>query len=408
MSNINKLFKYYKKNKSLGIDVNDNYMKLYEKFFYMKSNQIGGSDVKNCINAIEANLELYSPQIAGDSSDIWPLITKNWEKTNMLGIKDKKNPNINFLFVPNKIKKIDRPILGRGTFTAVYELKNNFDKTDLTTYILRLYVRDVGISTKHMVYNEKIINEYRLFSKYLIKIYYYGELQIIDDKFKYIPNDTNMDLDKYKFEENTPTLYKFDHIITKLYNTPSFNEKYYVIGLTNIQKYTFLYNNIVMLYDLTTNKSFHADYKIGNVGWDDDKNMDVILIDYDIDTIQHVDNLNNKFTINNGYVTSIRFPSTYIPEFIKHNNGIKAVPLEQYSKYSIGGLHNIIKVLAIEFNESVIDLPPNLVNSQKIRKIYTSNLSASLNLLSKNYDDIPEYSEMLAILGWLYLNKKIV
>jgi len=342
MSNLNKLNKYYIKNKLLG----------------------GNYDVKG----IETNLELYSPQIAGDSTNIWPLITKNWKKTNMLGIRDKNNSNIDFLFVPNNQGKIDEPILGRGTFTAVYQLKNNNNKTDTTNYILRLYTRDLGLSDKHMVYNEKIRNEYKLYDKYLINIFYYGELVIIDEKFNYTSNN-NMKLDTYQFIPNTQKKYNFDHIITKVYKTPSFNDKYYVIGLSNMQKYTFLYNNLVMLRDLVNNKSFHADYKIGNVGWDDDAKMDVILIDYDIDTIQHIDNLNNKFVIYNNKVTSIRFPSTYIPEYIRDGQGIKSVPLEQYIKYSIGGLYNIIQVLAIQFNEKEIDLPQNLVECQKIKII---------------------------------------
>jgi hypothetical protein len=402
MTNLNKLNKYYKKNKLLGIDINNNYMKLYREYSTLTYNQSGGS---NNIG-IETNLELYSPQFAGESSNIWPLISKNWKKNNILGIRDIHNSNINFLFVHNNQGKIDEPILGRGTFTAVYQLKNEVDKSDLTKYILRLYMRDTHISEKHMVYNEKIINEYNLYRKYLIKIYYYGDLKIIDQEFKY-NNNRNMNLDTYKFKENTQKMYNFDHIITKVYNTPTFDDTYHVIGLTNIQKFTFLYNNLVMLYDLHNQKSFHADYKIGNVGWDDNTKMDVILIDYDIDTIQHVDNLNHKFIIHNGYVTSIKFPSTYIPDFIKDGNGIKSVPLEQYRKYSIGGLHNIMQVLNIEFTEKEIELPVDLVSAQKIKKINTSQLGKSLNLLTKDYNDIPEYSEMLAIFGWLYLNKKV-
>jgi hypothetical protein len=162
-----------------------------------------------------------------------------------------------------------------------------------------------------------------------------------------------------------------------------------------------------MLHELEKNKSFHADYKIGNVGWDDSETMNVILIDYDIDTIQNVDKLNNKFVLKNGYVTSIKFPSTYIPEYIKKDIGIKSVPIEQYIKYSIGGLNNIIRVLNIKFIEEIINLPI-LVANQKIKKINTSKLGTSLNLLSKNYDDIPNYTEIIAILGWLYLNNKIV
>jgi hypothetical protein len=401
MSNLNKLNKYYNKNKIIGIDINNNFVKLYNE--YIMKNQIGG----NISIGIETNMKLYSPQIAGESYNIWPLITKNWSKTNMLGIKDKNNSNIDFLFVPNNLGKIDVPILGRGTFTAVYELKNNYNKSDSTKYILRLYVRDLGISNKHMIYNKKIINEYSLYSKYLIKVYYYGNLEIIDESFKYTSSNQDINLDTYKFNVGSQVKYNFDHIITKVYKTPKFDTNYYVLELKNIQKYRFLYNNIVMLSDLANNKSFHADYKIWNVGWENDDTMNVILIDYDMDTIQNVDKLNNKFVIHNGYVTSIRFPSTYIPEYIKEGTGIKSVPLDQYIKYSIGGLHNIINVLNIKFNESIIDLPPNLINNQKITKIYANDLGRSLNLTSKDYDDIPKYSEMLVILGWLYLNKKI-
>lgn len=402
MSNLYKLHKYYNKIKLLDIDINDNYLNSFKEF--STPIQSGGS---NIINAIQTNLELYSPQHAGDSSNIWPLITKNWQKTNMLGIRDKNKSNIDFLFVPNNEGKIDKPILGRGTFTAVYQIKNNYNKSDQTKYILRLYTRDIDILNKHMLFHQKIQDEYKLFSKYLIKIFYYGELHIIDDKFKYTSNDRDMNLDQYKFIPNTQTKYNFDHIITQVYKTPQFDERYNIIGLTNFQRYTFLYNNVVMLYELANKKYFHADYKITNIGWDDNSKLNVILIDYDIDTIQHLDNLNNKFVIYNGYVNSIKFPSSYIPEYIKSGNGIKSVPFEQYGKYSIGGLTNIIEVLAIKFTESEIEIPYNLVKLQKIKKIDTRNLNKSFNLLSTNYNDIPEYSEILAILGWLYLNKKV-
>jgi hypothetical protein len=376
-------------------------MKLYKE---LSNIQTGGYNTFGT----DTNLELYSPQVAGDSEDIWPLITKNWKKTNSLGIRSITNPEtINFLFIPNNQDKIDEPILGRGTFTAVYQLKNEHDKSDSTKYILRLFSRDSKLSDKHMIHNEKTMNEYKLYEKYLIKIFYYGGLKVTDQKFKYTHNNQNMNLDNYEFIPNTKKEYNFDHIITKIYKMPVFDKNYYIVNLTNLQKYLFLYNNVVMLNELFKNKSFHADYKIGNVGWDNSKNMNVILIDYDIDTIQHVDKLNTKIIINNGIVTSIRFPSTYIPEFIKNGNGIKSVPVDQYLKYSIGGLNNVINLLNIHFTKKDVNLPSNLVKHPKIKKIETSYLSKSLNLQSKNYDDIPDYDEIIAILSWLYINHLI-
>jgi len=352
-------------------------------------------------SGVETELELYIPQFAGESQNIWPIITKQWKSNYTLGIKSKNDASINFLFVPNNKGKIDEPILGRGTFTAVYELKNEHDKTDLTKYILRIYERDLNISSKHMNYNEKIKYEYENYTKYMLKLYYYGELKIVDEKFDYLKNDT------YKFIPGTQKKYNFDYVITKVYNTPVFDKKYNLIGLSNIQKFSFLFNNVNMLNNLAKNNSFHADYKIGNVGWEFDADMNVILIDYDISTIQKLDKLNHQIKVNNGYVTGIEYPSTYIPEYLKMGKGIKSIPVEQYIKYSIGGLNNIIKVLNIEFTDEQIVLPPNITRSQKITKLITNDLGKSLNLSSPNYDDIPDYDEIITILGWLFINKKI-
>lgn len=268
----------------------------------------------------ETNMMLYIPQLqhAGESENIWPIITNNWKKNYTLGIKSTNDSTVNFLFVPNNKNKVDEPILGRGTFTAVYKLKNEYDKKDPIDYVLRIYTRNLDISPQHMMHNDKIANEYKNYTKYMSIVYYYGILTIIDGEFEYNKSKTDSNLDKYTFKPNTQKTYNFDYIITKVYNTPSFDKKYYVIDLSNLQKFFFLYNNVVMLYDLYKNNSFHADYKIGNVGWEDNKKMNVILIDYDIDTIQKVDNLNHEIIINsNGYISSIKYPSTYIPEFLK-------------------------------------------------------------------------------------------
>ena len=193
-------------------------------------------------------------------------------------------------------------------------------------------------------------------------------------------------------------------MITKVYNTPKFDSNYHVIELTNIQKFTFLYNNIIMLNELSMNNSFHADFKLGNVGWEDSNKMNVILIDYDIDTIQKLDNMNKTITVNNGVVTEINFASTYIPEYIKvNNNTIRSLPLEQYIKYSIGGLYEIIKKLNIKYNFSTV----NIDFSDKIKVLDANDMGKSLNLLNKNFDSIPTYDEMITIFNWLYKSNLI-
>ena len=85
------------------------------------------------------------------------LITKIWKDQNkQLGIRDKnKKSKLNFIIDSQNIYKIDAPIFGRGGFTAVYKLKNLNDATDMTEYILRIFER---VSEKHIMYNEKIIN----------------------------------------------------------------------------------------------------------------------------------------------------------------------------------------------------------------------------------------------------------
>ena len=370
-----------------------------------QENKVNNSDIWK---GREVELQLYIPQIAGESENIWPIITKNWKKTKLLGIKNNTDSTINFLFVPNNIGKNDEPILGRGTFTAVYELKNEYNQKDLTKYILRLYERDLDISNEHMMHNSKIESEYNNYGKYLIKNFYYGEFKIYENEFKYIMNNRNSDLDMYKFLPNMKQ-YKFDYIITKIYNTPTFDNYYHVTDLTNMQKFAYLYNNIVMLDDLAKNNSFHADYKIENIGWENPEKMNVILIDYDIDTIQSLNSTNKKIVIDkNGNVTSLLFPSTFIPEYIKTNNSILSIPYQKYIKYSVGGLNQIIKTLNISFNTQFVKLPSTV---EVVGKIYTLNLqdlSTSLQLTSKNYDKIPTYSEMRIILNWLFISKLVV
>ena len=164
-----------------------------------------------------------------------------------------------------------------------------------------------------------------------------------------------------------------------------------------------------MLNTLSKNNSFHADYKIGNVGWEDPLKMNVILIDYDIDTIQQLNNTNSKIGIKNGLVTSIYFPSTFIPEYLKNGDNIKSVPVEQYIKYSIGGLNQIIQTLNISITQKTIKIPENLAPTRNITTLNLNDLGTSLHLTNPNYDLIPTYDEILNILLLLknYINNDV-
>jgi hypothetical protein len=384
---------------------NENQIKIQNQI--KNQNQIQNqNEIKNEINHVnqylnyipnlgtETELELYIPFSGGDSSEIWPIISENWKKEHKLGIRSKTNPRINFEFILNHLGKIDEPILGRGTFTAVYQLRNISNTYDTTKYILRLYMRDSSISDKHMNHNEKIKNEYNIFSQYMIKNYYFGELKIKDNQFNY---DSKKDI--YNIIPNTLKNYNFDYVITKVYETPKFDKFGYVTGLTNKQKFKFLYENVLMLYELELNNSFHADYKIANVGYEDSNKMNVIAIDYDIATIQPVTYTNPKMKENkNGIVIGISFPSTYIPEYLKDGKGIKAIHLEKYIKYSVGGLYNIFKVLNIQYSFNTIQY--NL-NHRNIYVLNSKDIGYSLHLTNPNYDLIPSYYEIINALLFL-------
>ena len=354
---------------------------------------------------INTNIELYIPELqsqdGGEARDIWPIITDNWKQHYSLGIKSIESDILNFKIIPNNIDKNDEPILGRGAFTAVYKVKNVKYPDDNTEYIFRLYLRDEKLSSQHMMYEQKIITEYNRYNEYLPKIFYYGELHINYYKYRYIDGKYPSN-DSYKINKNQPTTFNFDYVISKIYNVATFDKMNYVSGLTNLQKFTFLHNNLIMLNKLTDNNTFHGDYKITNVGWENSTKMDVILIDYDVDTIQVCDNSNIKFKLrSNGDATGFLFASTYLPQYLKNGNKLKTIPESKYIKYSVGGLVEIIDVLNIQFTIDFINLPSKL-HYKKIKNLNLNKLSDTLYLNSDNYDEIPMYNEIINILMYLY------
>jgi len=362
---------------------------------------------------LDTNIELYIPQKGGESDSIWPLISNLWNEKKSLGIRSiDKSKNLNYIIEPKNVGKIDEPILGRGTFTAVYKIKNGSNLNDKTEYILRIYERDLNLSPYHFMYNKKIMNERIFYNNYSYRVYNFGELNMNYKQFSFINNKDGEKTDKYIFS-NKDKNYNFDYIITKTYNTPIYDKDYNITNITNMQKFMFLYNNISMLNKMYLNQDFHADYKIDNVGWESNDTMNVIWIDYDDGTVQKAHNDNDNFNLISNKVKNYYFASTYIPEYLKNinydedkefdentNNSVKQMPLSAYNMYSVGGLANIIYYLDIKFTKSKIILPANLY-FKKIRSINTHKLSTSLYLDNTNLDLIPTYEDMLKILDYI-------
>jgi len=396
----------------------------YEKYLKYKMKYI---NLKGGILGKELDLEIYSDQKVdlpknntvikknkkgGYSDNIWPVISNEWKKKNNLSIKSSVDPTVNFSIVEHHSDLNDLPILGRGTYTAIYELKNKNDLTDTTNYILRLYLRDFEISDDHLLKTQKIKDEYTKYHNYLIYIYYYGSIKCRSNTFEYVENEEDSKQDNYVINKDEFTDYEFDYIITKKYYMPSLNDDYVVDNITNKQKFLFLKNNIKMLQTLQDNNTFHADYKIENVAWENSQTMNVIMVDFDEKTLQVADESNENFIMEDGSLSDKNFYPTYMPKYLlvdsEDEDGEPTTNYDfnpdTYIKLSIGGLVNIIDCLDIKFTEKSIKLSDELVEElakRKIKRINTENLSTSLHLDSLKYDLIPRYQEILRILDFI-------
>lgn len=342
------------------------------------------------------DFEINNYQGAGTSDDIWPIITdyyKSYKKNiSIIGKNDKSNL---FKFIPMNIDSLTEPILGKGTYTAVYLIKDINKKINDNSdkYILRIYIRDDNNNTSNMFKYKKVLDEYGIFKEYMAKIYFYGSL--------YKPRDQR----PLSIIENRIPL-PFDCNITKIYNTLS---KKNVHLLSNKQKLKFVLQNIKMLNALASNGYIHCDYKLDNVAYDNPDEMNVILIDYDITTLQQLVKTNKliQFTHDN-MVNTIVVSSTYPPMYISNNLELKypinvffKLPLSKWDKYSIGGLIDIINTLNIKYNFDTIKIPPELSNG-KVDVLMSRHIVHFLKLNDTTYDTIPTYKELYNIFTYLY------
>lgn len=345
---------------------------------------------------INEDFEIYNYQGAGYSDDIWPIISDYYnsfgKKISIIGKDDTSNL---FSIIPYNVNSQSEPILGNGTYTAVYMIKDiNSTINDSTyKYILRIYVRDDKNSNRNMFDYEKVKEEFKTFEKYMAKIYFYGSL--------YKPRD-RYPISKYSLP--------FDLNITKVYNTLSTRN---VDSLSNKQKIKFLLQNIKMLYTLASNNYIHCDYKLDNVAYENPDEMNVILIDYDITTLQQLVPTNKLISFYDNKVYTMNVSSSHPPMYISNNlplqfpiNVFFKLPLSHWDKYSIGGLVDIIKNLNIKYNFETIKLPPKLSNG-KILVLMSQHIIHYLRLNETTYDTIPTYSELYNIFSYLYENNLV-
>lgn len=348
---------------------------------------------------IYEDLEIHYDQGAGDSDDIWPIITNYYKSYGQkLRFFGKNNRTNVFKIIPNNVGNKIEPILGKGTYTAVYVIYDQNKKINdnySNNYILRLYARESNYNTNNMFDYQKVKDEYNLFEQYMAVIFLYGSIFEPGVSFPISIDNSN----------------PLDYNITKIYNTLSYKS---IAKLTNKQKIKFLLENIKMLDYLASNNYIHCDYKIDNIAYDDPETMNVVLIDYDITTLQPLVQSNPKFTFDdNNNVNALYVSSTYPPTYIRGSSPIEfpvnveyKLPLQQWDKYSIGGLVDIIESLNITYNFSKITLSPGLTNG-KIRDLISSNVVDSLKLNSINYKSIPTYKQLYDIFRYLNNNNYI-
>ena len=357
--------------------------------------------VPNAWKGRNLNIELYKPKFGGSANEIWPLLSMKWSEgaVRKLGIRGKTDRTVDFEIVGKNLSKQSAPMFARGTYTAIYEMKNT-NPSDTQGYILRIYKRE---SRTHLVDDPKIESEFKKYSDNLIKIFYYGTIDINSGQFA-LGSDTDEkgNISNY-FKIGTKQLnYNFDFIITKKYNTLQLSGYPEVIinaDFTNVRKFEYLYENVVMLEKMQADKIFHSDYKPPNIGYDN-PNTKPVLIDYDFTTLLLATNP-NIYQNNGGYIDFIFPTSPYIePEYIKNKqvSYITRYP-ELFIKYSVGGLAQLMESLKIRFTTGFITLPVSL--QTRGIKIITTNLVASLQLNNTEYENVPRYSEIKAILDHL-------
>lgn len=338
----------------MNINYNNKFIK-YKNKVNTNINYFGGdNDMRNLPkSSIEIILYTISSLDGGNTEKIISNISveykkvleinKKRNKNYKLGIKAKDNSikKLNFRIIDHIENKIITPAFKNGSYTVIYELKNENDKKDETKYLLRL----IDSEKVHLCDLLKVKTEFELYKKYMYSVYYYGVLNVL--------------------ETGHARPHRMDYIITKFYNTN-------IDVFTNQQKYRFLINVIQMLLDLKNNNSFHADFKLENIGWDD--NLNIVLIDYDQNTIININE--SIYTKTTPRYYKLNFPYTFLPKYLVSNEKNYVINTEyiKYDKFSVGGLVKLINRLSLI----------NLIDEYKLNDSYENILSYEKMLESLN------------------------
>lgn len=358
------------------------------------------------------------------SDEIVSFVHEYYSKYNkQIGVKSIINPRHIFNIVQNKSSNVHlEPLYRQGNMNAVYMINdpNNIinDNGELILKIFPLLYDDKSQSL-NTLFNDlpKVKQEYIKYNKYLPRIYFYGLLD--DENPDYVKPTTTSYLKSFFISVPKPaSRYKpvqltanadsvANYVITKKYKSlPELSDEFESIyHLSNYKKLLFLLSNITMLNTLYNDNKFHSDYKPSNIGWDNDDTMEVILLDYEDNTIISTDDRSFFEKRRNGNINPM-FPVTdaFVPKYFA-NNDIKE--FSNYNKWSVGGLGGLIVYLNIQYKNNDIKFPPEISNLTLDSTISTLEVAENknlLNLYSQNYDDIPSYEELGKIFRYILDN----
>lgn len=354
------------------------------------------------------NIDIEPIQLTGGfSDDVWPIFSKIYDVNTKLEFRQKGNPNLVFSVIKHENNPYT-PLLGKGTYTAVYEVQKIEEGIKKENYILRFTTNP----KPHFLDNIKIKTEYLNFGSFLPKRYYYGYCNFNDKNMKHVSDDNYIPDVRNKN-------YNFEYFITKKYRPFNWSKnitgKYIGFNISNTQKFDLLINIVKLLKTFYDKNIIHTDLKIDNISFDED--LIPICIDYDKETLQEVSLKNSKLIINRNILSHFWFATTYFPNYFKQNIStfsyknyiIKPQHYLNLKLYSIGGLTEIIRRLEIDFIIDQIDIPIDVYNysisgkklSQSIYLDNPNNFIQSLHLEYGDHTKILDYNEILIVLDYI-------
>ena len=308
-----------------------------------------------------------------ESDKIWPVISNIFSNNgNILRFCGSNNIviEVNNPFPGERT----RPILGMGSYTAVYSV--NYSGKNLILRITRK-------TNMHYLYFKKIKKEYLNYKDNLMEIVMHGNLEATPENVEWVNTDLT--------ERFRITNFSFDYILTKKYIT--YNDLH---SISNKGRYLILKNLLILLQKMYDNKEFHCDLKIQNIGYT--ISGTIILIDYDQNTIRSIADVEEFFKYNPDEKYYKEIITTYKPKYVIHDIDSSVFKDScKYDMYSIAGLADCI----IHFNIKLIDgtlLNDTPIFNKLIKCIYRKDIPPDNELCEYNdYHDF-KYDKLLTCL----------